>query len=72
MIVNDASRIIIDNSRVMLQIAVSLTDNFRGVIYDHSMFKAQATERKISISLFVSTVIWREKSFVTFGIRRQL
>jgi hypothetical protein len=43
--VNDLSRIIMDNSRVMLQIVVSLTDNYRGVIYNHIMFIVQATER---------------------------
>ncbi len=42
MSVNDASRIIIDYSRVMLQIVASLTDNSRGVIYDHNMFIVQA------------------------------
>ncbi len=31
---NDASRIVIDDSRVMLQIVASLTDNSRGVIND--------------------------------------
>ncbi len=35
---NDASRIIIDNSIVVL-----LTNNSRGVIYDHNMFIAQVT-----------------------------
>ncbi len=43
MSVNDASRIITDDSRVMLQIVASLTDDSRGIIYDHSMFMAQAT-----------------------------
>ncbi len=32
------SRIINDDSRVMLQTVASLTDNSRGVIYDHNMF----------------------------------
>jgi hypothetical protein len=43
MSVNDASRIIIDNSRVTLQIVASLTYS-RGVIYDHNMFIVHATE----------------------------
>jgi hypothetical protein len=43
MCVNDASRIIINNSRVTLQIVASFTDNSRGVIYDCNMFIAQAT-----------------------------
>jgi hypothetical protein len=36
--------IITDNSRVMLQIVVSLTDNYRGIIYHHNMFIVQATD----------------------------
>ncbi len=43
MSVNDASRIIIDDFRVMLQIVSSPTDNCRGNIYDQNMFVAQAT-----------------------------
>ncbi len=38
MSVNDASRIIIDNSKVMFKIVASLTDDCRGIIYDHNMF----------------------------------
>ncbi len=34
MSVNDASRIIIDDSIVMLQIVASLSDDSRGAIYD--------------------------------------
>ncbi len=37
MSVNDTSRIMIENSSVMLQIVASLTDDSRGVIYDHHM-----------------------------------
>jgi hypothetical protein len=40
---NDASRIIIDNSRVMIQIVASLTDDSTGNIYDPNIFIAQAT-----------------------------
>jgi hypothetical protein len=43
MSVNGASAIIIDDSRVMLQIAASLTDDSRGIVYDHIIFKVQAT-----------------------------
>ncbi len=39
---NDASRIVIDESRAMLQIVASLTDDSRGVIYEHNMFILQA------------------------------
>ncbi len=42
MSVNKASRIVIDNSRVMLQIVASFTDNARGIIYYCNMFIAQA------------------------------
>ncbi len=42
MSLNDASRIIIDNSRVMLPIVASLTDDSRGIIYDRNMFIVQA------------------------------
>ncbi len=34
----DASRGIIGDSRVMLKIVASLTDNPIGIIYDHNMF----------------------------------
>ncbi len=40
---NDASKIRIDDSRVMVQIAASLTDNSRGIIYNCNMFIVQAT-----------------------------
>ncbi len=43
MSIDDASRIVIDNSRVMLLIVGSLTNNSRGVIYNRNMFKVQAT-----------------------------
>ncbi len=39
----DAYRIVIDNSRVMLQIELSLPNDSRGVIYYHNMFIVQAT-----------------------------
>ncbi len=34
MSVNDSSRIVIDNSRVMLQIVAPLADDSKGIIYD--------------------------------------
>jgi hypothetical protein len=40
---NDTFKITIDDSRAMLQIVASLTNNFRVVIYDCNMFIAQAT-----------------------------
>ncbi len=42
--VNDASRIVIDYPRLTLQIAVSLTDDCRGVIYNYIMFRVLATD----------------------------
>jgi hypothetical protein len=43
MSVNDASQIISDASRVMLQTVASLTDDSRGIIYNHSVVIVQAT-----------------------------
>ncbi len=40
---NDASRIMIDNSRVTFQIVGSLNDDSWGIIYDRNMFIVQAT-----------------------------
>jgi len=44
MSVNAASRLIIDDSRVMLHIVASLTDNYSCVIYDCNMFIVGPTE----------------------------
>jgi hypothetical protein len=38
MIVNDTCRIVTDDARVRLQIVASLTDDYRGVIYNSNMF----------------------------------
>jgi hypothetical protein len=43
MIVNNASKIIMDDSRVMLLIVMSLIDSSRGDIYNCSMFIVVAT-----------------------------
>jgi len=43
MVLIDASRIIINDSRVMLQIVLPVTYYSRGVVYDCNMFIAQAT-----------------------------
>jgi len=43
MSVSEASRIIIDDSRVMLQIMASLADYFWGIIYNCNMFIGEAT-----------------------------
>jgi hypothetical protein len=41
---NDATKTMIDRSRVMVQIVASLTDDSRGVIYYRNMFIVQATD----------------------------
>ena len=46
MSVNDASRIVIDDSRVTPQIIASLSDNSRGIIHDQNMFIVQASDQK--------------------------
>jgi hypothetical protein len=45
---NNASRFLIDNSRVMLQTVASLTGNSRGVIHDRYMFIVQAREKRVT------------------------
>ncbi len=57
MSVNDTSRIIIDNSRVVVQIVASLTDDSRRVIYDRNMFIVLATGpwNKSYITFFLDT-----------------
>jgi hypothetical protein len=52
MSLNDASRIVIDDSRVMLQMVASVTDNSRVVIYDHIMFIVHATELSVLFKNF--------------------
>jgi hypothetical protein len=47
MSVNDTSWIIIDDSRVRLQIVASLTDDYRGVIYNGNVFIVQASGGQI-------------------------
>ena len=42
MSINDASRIVINDSIVMLQIVASLTDDSKSVIYNCNMFIDQA------------------------------
>ncbi len=53
MSVNDTSRIIIDDSRVMLQIVASLTYDSRGIIYNHNLFIVQSSGVNV-IKLFSS------------------
>jgi hypothetical protein len=44
MSINDASRIVIDYSRMALQIVSSITDDSRGIIYNHNVFIVQVCE----------------------------
>jgi hypothetical protein len=52
MSVNDASRIVIDDSIVMLQIVASLTDSSKGIVYYRNMFIPQAPGLKIKMHFF--------------------
>jgi hypothetical protein len=45
--INDASRIIINDSTVMLQIVTSFTDDSRVIIYDRNMSIVQAQEKVV-------------------------
>ncbi len=42
-VVNDTSGIIIENSKVMVQIGVLITDDSKGVIYNPNVFIVQST-----------------------------
>jgi hypothetical protein len=53
---NDASRIVIDESRVTLQIVASLTDDSRGVIYYFEMFTLLAT-RSSTMELIYTNLV---------------
>ncbi len=59
--VNDASRLVIDDSRAMLHIVVTPIDNSWGVIYNRNMFIEQAiglemNEEKMSEKVFLNNV----------------
>jgi hypothetical protein len=60
MSVNDASRIVIDDSRVALQIVASLKDVYRGVIYNCNMCIVQATAFTL-----VSEIGWPKRAPIT-------
>ncbi len=47
MSVNDTSRIVIDDSRVMIQFVTSITDDSKGINYNCNMFIVQATGVKV-------------------------
>ncbi len=62
---NDASRIKIDYSGVMLQIVASLTDASWGIIYNSKMFIIQATGAKSVILLAPGTNIIKILLYIT-------
>ncbi len=52
---NDASRIVLADSRVSLQIVVTFPDNSRGISYDHNMFIVHETDvAKTTVSINMS------------------
>ncbi len=55
MSVLDASRIVIDNSRVKLQIVASLNGDSRGIIYNRNIFIVQAPGANV-IKLFTAVI----------------
>ncbi len=55
MSVNDASRIVNDEPRLMLQIVPSLTDDCKGVIYNYNVFIVQVTGPTV-IKRFLSVI----------------
>jgi hypothetical protein len=69
MSVNDASWIVINNSRVTLQIAASLTDNSSGVNYDRNMFIVQVTDYQTGTNvtkLFLKVCLGWDNNFVIY------
>jgi hypothetical protein len=56
MSVNDTSKIIIDDCRVMLQIVASLIDESKGIIYNCNMFIVQATNVNF-VNLFSASLM---------------
>jgi hypothetical protein len=58
---NEASRIVIEDSRVMLQIVATLTDDSRGIIYNCNLLKVQATDQCDSVLkciIIITVIIW--------------
>jgi len=53
---NDASRTVIDDLRVILEIVASLTDDSRVVIYDH-VFIVQATGEIFTVLHFIHNLM---------------
>ncbi len=57
MSVNDASRIMTDNSTGMLQIVVPLNDGSRGEIYNCNMFIVKVTGLRITLGRLGAEII---------------
>ncbi len=53
---NDASRIVIDNYKLMLQIVALLTDDCRGIIYNCKMFIVQVTYGQVKVHLWLKVL----------------
>jgi hypothetical protein len=58
MSVNHNCRIIIDGSRVMLQIVASLNDDSRGVIYNYDVFIIEASDVNKKMTSFRGQASW--------------
>jgi hypothetical protein len=56
MSVKDTSGIVNDDSRLMLQIVASLTDNSRVIIYNRNMFIVQDAGDKLICSLLLNII----------------
>ncbi len=55
MSLNDASRIVIDNSIVMLQMVAPLIDHSRGIMYNSNMFIIPATDLLAKKCLYIAS-----------------
>ncbi len=49
--------IVNDDSRVITKPETSLTDDARVIIYDHHMFRVQATDFKVKFGILVGPVL---------------
>jgi len=56
---SNASTILIDDSRVMLHIVASLTDDSKGIIYDCNMFVVQSTRWQQGSKIYFLTFMER-------------
>jgi hypothetical protein len=61
MSLNDASRIVIDDYRLMLQIVASLTHNSKGVNYGHKMFIVQVTIQMSQLMYDITSFMGRDR-----------